>query len=282
MQKSKGKLENILLRSEKNSWKIVAKLGVVFFITTFFFAIVYWLLTTFTTNGLVSTKVIDWFDYFYFSVVTVSTLGYGDITPVGFSRVLICFEVLFGLIFVGYSLSQVLSVRQEYLIEYLATDRILQTYNECLAGVADAKESIGDRRRLLQQRKEKQNSIDFIYNRGNPFYSALKAMETLNAYTAHVEYIGRAQALSSQVERAAHHVEELASFARKYLNILIAKQSEWQTSRTIQILTELCDAIENFTNSYIVHTRYASQKYKGGGQYQTIVNSITAQIRMNL
>jgi len=280
MQKDGHVIKNILLRSEKEPWKLILKLSLVFLVAISFFGIFYALLTNFTENGLTSTNPIGWFDYFYFSIVTVSTLGYGDINPVGFSKILICFEVLFGLLFVGYSLSQVLSARQEYLIGYLTTDRILQTYSECLASIADAKESIGDRRRLLQLMPPDPN--DFILNRANPFYSALRAIEVLNGYTAHVEEIGQAKALSSQVERAAHHVEELASFVRKYLNILIAKKAVWETNRTKKTLNELCNAIEEFSNSYTVHTRYAVQEYKGGGDYGSIVRSIISQIRTKI
>lgn len=247
---------------------------------TLIFAIFYWLLSKFGLGGLAASRKLDAFDYYYFSVVTVSTLGFGDIVPIGAARIFVCCEVIFGLVFVGYSLSQILSARQEYLVEYLTADRIMQTYSKCLIDIADAKEFIGDRRRFLQHTAE--NSVDFIYNRANPFYPALKAMKVLNAYTAHVEQIGRAQALSSQLERAAHHVEEMASFARKYLNILIAKKVPWKTRRTIMILDELCNEIDEFSNNYTVHTRYFSEKYKGNVDYQDIVNSITSKIRSNV
>lgn len=244
------------------------------------YATAYWLLTKYTLSGLHHANGVKDFDYLYFSIVTISTLGYGDITPLGYSKLLVCSEVLFGLVFVGYSLSQVLSARQEYLVEYLTSDRILQTYSECLARVSDAKELIGDYRRDL--RTGPPNPMIFFYNRGNPFYPALNAMNMLNGYTAHINDIDRAQALSSQIERAAHHVEELASFARKYLNILIAGKMPWQTRRTKRILKELCQAMERFNNNYTTYTRYATEEYKGGGKYKEIVQSIIAEIRSQL
>lgn len=269
-----------LKQTEKKGWKIALKLIVIFILVTTMYATAYWLLTEYTAHGLRTTTDKQQIDYIYFSVVTISTLGYGDIIPVGYSRFLVCSEVLFGLIFVGYSLSQVLSARQEYLIEYLTNDRILQTYSECLAKVTDAKELIGDHRRDLVAGTL--NPMIFIYNRGNPFYPALKAIHMLNGYTAHVTEIGRGHTLSTQIERAAHHVEELASFARKYINILQAAKAPWKTRRTKRILKDLCSAIENFNSYYTEYTRYSKEEYKGGGKYQEIVNLITAEIRSQL
>jgi hypothetical protein len=69
---------------------------------------------------------------------------------------------------------------------------------------------IGDRRRSIQL-KIPTNEDKFVFNRSNPFYSALQAMSSLNGYTEHIEETGKTDELSEHVERAAHHVEELAS-----------------------------------------------------------------------
>ncbi|MGB6482735.1 MAG: potassium channel family protein [Candidatus Acidiferrales bacterium] len=46
--------------------------------------------------------VSGWFDYFYFSVVTFTTLGYGDVHPVGLAgKALACVEVIFGFVMFG-------------------------------------------------------------------------------------------------------------------------------------------------------------------------------------
>jgi Ion channel len=46
--------------------------------------------------------VSHWFDYFYFSVVTFTSLGYGDIHPVGIAgKAVACFEIVSGLVMFG-------------------------------------------------------------------------------------------------------------------------------------------------------------------------------------
>ena len=57
-------------------------------------------------------------DCLYFSVVTATTLGYGDITPVnGWARVLASCEAVAGMVLVGALISKLLSTHQERLLQ---------------------------------------------------------------------------------------------------------------------------------------------------------------------
>ena len=47
-----------------------------------------------------------WFDYVYFSIITFTSLGYGEIHPVGFAgKVAACVEIIAGLVMFGVLLS---------------------------------------------------------------------------------------------------------------------------------------------------------------------------------
>ena len=53
----------------------------------------------------------------YFSIVTISSLGYGDMHPMGISKILACIEVLFGLVMIGIMIAKVTSQRLSYHVE---------------------------------------------------------------------------------------------------------------------------------------------------------------------
>jgi hypothetical protein len=55
----------------------------------------------------------------YMSVVTFTTLGYGDIVPVGYAKVLACIEVVTGLGFFGVGIAKLSSATQSYLLGQL-------------------------------------------------------------------------------------------------------------------------------------------------------------------
>jgi hypothetical protein len=55
-------------------------------------------------------------DSLYFSIVTISSLGYGDIRPLGWARALVGLEVLVGLAFLGLLVAKISSVKQDYIL----------------------------------------------------------------------------------------------------------------------------------------------------------------------
>ena len=65
---------------------------------------------------------ISWDTFFkgiYFSVVTISSLGYGHMHPMGFSKALACLEVLFGLAVIGIMIAKVTSQRLSHHVSRL-------------------------------------------------------------------------------------------------------------------------------------------------------------------
>ena len=103
-------------------------IGLFIFLTAVF-AIGYWALSNDQAlkNGLIlpsdDGNQVSIFDALYFSVVTETTLGYGDIRPTGFSRVLASSQVLLGLILAGVIVTKITSMQ--------GRDLRLIAYNSC-------------------------------------------------------------------------------------------------------------------------------------------------------
>jgi hypothetical protein len=94
-------------------WKIASDYGeslgrwaLTCFLVILSFAAAYDGFAVVASNGDRSDSSLRPFDYFYFSVITFSTLGYGDLHPVGFvGKALTCLEVFAGLMMFGVLLS---------------------------------------------------------------------------------------------------------------------------------------------------------------------------------
>ncbi len=69
------------------------------------FAIAYWLIDLSGTGSLVGISAPDASDYFYFSIVSYTTLGIGDIAPQGAMRLVAGIEALTGLLLIAWSAS---------------------------------------------------------------------------------------------------------------------------------------------------------------------------------
>ena len=83
------------------------------------FSLIYFSFQAFKINGVDVSSTI--YDCLYFSVVTFSSLGYGDIAPYGWMRFVAGFEVLSGLILMALFVGKIASERQSALIRLLYT-----------------------------------------------------------------------------------------------------------------------------------------------------------------
>jgi len=92
------------------SWWLIA---VALLALTLIFGFIYFLLSLyFPADGLVSSDPLESVSFLtciYFSIVTESTLGDGVISPHGAARVVVSFQVLFGLVIAGILVAKVTS-----------------------------------------------------------------------------------------------------------------------------------------------------------------------------
>lgn len=84
-----------------------------------FSAAYFWLLSPFGHGT--TYKNLTWYSAIYFSVITFSSLGYGDISPIGFGKAVASFEVLSGLILVAGFVGKIASERQAALLRLVYT-----------------------------------------------------------------------------------------------------------------------------------------------------------------
>ncbi|MCY4211985.1 MAG: potassium channel family protein [Gammaproteobacteria bacterium] len=96
--------------------------GLIFIIIVIGFGIVYTYLTPVghgIGQNLMPLSETTLLEGIYFSVVTVSSLGYGDMHPVGISKALAGLEVLLGLAVIGIMVAKVTSQRLSYHVSRL-------------------------------------------------------------------------------------------------------------------------------------------------------------------
>ncbi len=78
---------------------------------SFAFGGIYWLLDAFVPgSGLMSPVAAGprhWFDYLYFSIVTQTTIGYGDYWPLGIARLFACIQAGVGIISAGTLIAKI-------------------------------------------------------------------------------------------------------------------------------------------------------------------------------
>ena len=97
-------------RVNRASWGHVALVCVGF--TLAFAALYFGFHLDNSANGLKianGAEKVSFWTCLYFSVLTESTLGYGDVSPVGVSRLIVCVQVMLGLVLAGIIVAKVLA-----------------------------------------------------------------------------------------------------------------------------------------------------------------------------
>ena len=81
------------------------------------FAVVYYLLGFSSPTIFSATHKVNFLDHLYFSFVTATTIGYGDIIPVGFGKALVALEGIISLLIYGVVISKLVYFKQEVILE---------------------------------------------------------------------------------------------------------------------------------------------------------------------
>jgi len=93
---------------------VVSGVTLAHLLEAWFFAVTYWLRTEYLRlDHFVYENPKHFFDYFYFSLETYTTLGYGDLYLTGQGRLLSSMEGLMGLLLLGWSASFILLILKE-------------------------------------------------------------------------------------------------------------------------------------------------------------------------
>lgn len=101
---------------DKMSYGKIAMLivGVLLFCATFF-----WIFNPYG-NGT-DKQDLDWFNALYYSIITFSSLGYGDISPVGYGKIVASIEVFLGLLLTAILIGKIASERQYAMLRLVYT-----------------------------------------------------------------------------------------------------------------------------------------------------------------
>jgi hypothetical protein len=96
------------------------------FLTILIFSCLYYVNYSDLTGTTKAEGMKAFWESTYFSVVTISSLGYGDIKPTGIVRFLSCIEVLIGFLFIGIIIGKVSSAKQEYWLRRIYNGTTIQ------------------------------------------------------------------------------------------------------------------------------------------------------------
>jgi hypothetical protein len=110
------------------------KIGLYLLLVILISSLLYWWLSPFKPEQT-DFKHIGFLDSLYFSIATIATVGYGDISPIGIGRLIASCEILFGMVFISLFVGKAASERQSTLLLLTYTSEQQRRLKEFSLGI---------------------------------------------------------------------------------------------------------------------------------------------------
>lgn len=130
------------------------------------FSLIYWLLTDFSQHHIlvfqdrpISKDIYGFLDSLYFSLVTSTTLGYGDIVPIGLLRPVAAIQSALGLLILTFIISRLVSKKQELLLREIHSTSIDHESRTLRSGMYVFREKMDHLIHEIQKNNLKQKEI---------------------------------------------------------------------------------------------------------------------------
>jgi len=187
-----------------------------------FSALYFWLAPT---EHSLNKSDIDLLDALYFTIVTFTSLGYGDLSPVGIGRFIAIIVVLLGLIFIALLVGKFASERQQSIILLLHT-------SDCQRRITSFSLEIIEINELLKKKVDLEKDLS----------QARSCLEIMTNYLIFNANQARLISFGNESTLAALY-REISKLQDTCLEIHIGEQSNLEISKRSLSLVKRCQAI---------------------------------------
>lgn len=249
----------LLFRLSNISLKLIVALLIFVIIL---FSIAYYILA-FSNNGPVfsheTSAQVSFWNCVYFSIVTISSLGYGDVRPQGLSKILSCLEVLMGLGFLGLMVAKIASLKQDYQLRRVYSfvtkqvlDDFYESLNSCHQGykeLLDAASSVTSNDQNVLQPPGKRKQLKDLNNRLQTVCRALR--NHLVYETKKGDYFSEiaASSIIRLLKPIASVLNLWGQMPKEYRPAFVERSRKKKLYHTLTFFDDICDIIERNTSN---------------------------------
>ncbi|MFH1317387.1 MAG: potassium channel family protein [Candidatus Woesearchaeota archaeon] len=142
------------------------KIMLIWISTIFFFGLVYFFLSgnmSYLSYSKSELEITNVWESIYFSFVTATTTGFGDIIPLGNFRIVAIFEVVFGLLLLALVTSRLVSIKQDVLLSEIYDLSFNEKINSIRSSLLLFRQNIERTIAKTDQESYSKKDVDDIY-----------------------------------------------------------------------------------------------------------------------
>jgi hypothetical protein len=247
-------VHKILFRIERTSFKL---LFILFSVVVFIFAFIYISLPAEYGELKFSydpKAKVEFWDCLYFSVVTISSLGFGDYYPLGWMRLFVGFEVFLGLIFLGTLVAKIASEKSAYYLKRLYSgqvhDRIVG-FGDGLIKWFDQYKSVIDKEEISEQ---------LFGNKNENLYEDLLSLSiSMRKYIGYEVYFGEFffDISKSSLHSPLDQIQEILNYLNKNISdsLVVTNANKRRISKTAKMYITISNTIIKHSKTQSLHKK---------------------------
>ena len=222
--------------------------------------------------------VADLMDHIYFSFITATTTGFGDIVPVGYFKILAIIEVTFGLLLLAVVTSKFISIKQDIILTEIYEISFFEKINRIRSSLLLFRQNAGRLISKIEDGTIQKREIHDLYTLLSPLEDILSELSPLvnpqskNLFTKVLDGTNTELLLTS-ITHSFEKLEEL-------LKILNDKGQEWRRDITLNVISHSIDLNNSlFEKINRLHTLDIARADELTELNKTIILKLGEQIR---
>lgn len=194
-------------------------------------------------NEPLTNNVYGFGNAIYFSFITALTIGYGNIEPSGFAKILVVLEAMFSITIFGLIIYQIVSIKQEEVIEEIHELTFEETSNEAISklylfrnDIKNINESLTTKSELTKSIKSKAKVNEVLKSTQDSVYELKTALNLLQQSSKQLDV--SAESTAMRVELISNSVSFSLSRLVELLEAFNTKKIDWKKESITTTITE--------------------------------------------
>ena len=200
----------------------------------------------------VDKRVTGFPNALYFSFITASTTGYGDIVPFGIFKTVSVIEVLIGLIMIALVTSKIISIKQDIILTEIYDISFKEGISRLRSSLFRFKHNVEAITEKTQDNSIKKHDLDQLYIYLYNFEDSLQEILMLHKRSTKYYFLKKVETLSKEVILNAI-ITSFESLEEMLVELNKAKK-KWKTDLNIRLLKSCLEIGDNIFHSFL-HTR---------------------------
>ncbi|MBN2043084.1 MAG: two pore domain potassium channel family protein [Candidatus Aenigmarchaeota archaeon] len=186
----------------------------------------------------------------YFSFITATSTGFGDITPLGASKTLSVVEIVCSMIIFGIVISKLVSFKQEMILNEIYNISFDEKINRLRSALFLSRSDMGKIAEELHEGRRSRGSIEHFWNTVNNFNETLAeiGITMCPAKDSKKDFLKKAD--NFQLELVFNSISLSLAKMTEMLSHLNASGQFWKNAKNVQSIKSVISSVEKICNYY--------------------------------